>query len=186
MPFVYEKLPGLDRDRLLAAVEPVLQAHGVDGVELIWRTDHRGWQLYVTVEPPADAGRETVTLDECSALSRDLSAALDVADVIENAYRLEVGSPGVERRLYRLQDFERFAGRPARVKCHAPVEGQWLLRGTLRGLDEQQRVVLDTDAGSVTLPFEEIASARLVLEMSGPKSGSPKRSKAERSKLGRR
>ena len=186
MPFAYEKLPGLDRDRLVSAVEPVLQAHGLEGVELIWRTDHHGWQLYVTVEPPASDGRDTITLDECSTLSRDLSAALDVADVIESAYRLEVGSPGVERRLYRLEDYQRFAGRAARVKCHVPIEGQWLLRGTLRGLDEQRRVVMDTDAGSTTLDFEQIESARLVLEMSGPKSGSPRRSKAERSKLERR
>ena len=153
--FAFEKLPGLPRDRIVEAIAPVLRAHGLAGVELIWRTDGQGRVLQVTLEKaapessggePADAGDplvpgassapETnasevgaleaassaaassvesseaasqpvdagVTLDVCSKVSRDLSTALDVLELIDGNYRLEVGSPGLERRLYTLAD----------------------------------------------------------------------------------
>ncbi len=106
MPFAYSKLHGVPADRLLAAIDPILAAHGLEGVELIWKTDNRGWVLYVTVERAGEGASSDpgagVTLDDCSELSRDLSAALDVDDLITAAYRLEVGTPGIERRLYTL------------------------------------------------------------------------------------
>jgi len=67
----------------------------------VWRTDRSGWLLEVTVErPDSTIPGAGVTVDLCSEISRDLSAALDVADVIQQRYRLEVGSPGLERALY--------------------------------------------------------------------------------------
>jgi len=92
MQLGYESLKGLDRDRLLAAVEPVLLAHGVEAVELIWRSDQRGWVLYLTVERADSVDPATgVTLDLCADISKDLSAALDVAEAIAAPrYRLEV------------------------------------------------------------------------------------------------
>ena len=100
MNVAHEHLHGLDRDRVIAVVEPVLRAHNVEGVELVWRTDRAGWVLELTVERPGStlpgAG---VTIDLCSEISRDLSAALDVADVIDARYSLQVGSPGLERAL---------------------------------------------------------------------------------------
>jgi ribosome maturation factor RimP len=174
MPFACEKLRGLDRDALLGVVDPVLRAHHVQGVELIWRTDNRGWVLYLTVERPEHktpgAG---VTLDQCSEISRDLSAALDVSDVIDAAYRLEVGTPGLERHLYTLEDYERFAGYKARLKARAQIEGQWTLRGTLLGLDEQRRVQIDTDSGMFAVAFEQIETAQLVFEGLGAGAAKP-------------
>lgn len=166
MPFAFEKLKGLDRQRLMDVLEPILRAHGLDGVEAIWRTDDGGWLLYLTVERPGatDLGAG-ISLDDCSQLSRDLSAALDVADVISSAYRLEVGSPGVERQLYCLEDYERFSGQTARVKCQELVLGQRTLRGTLGGIDEERRVIITTDQGPVTLDFQQIETGQLVLEM---------------------
>jgi ribosome maturation factor RimP len=170
MPFAHEKLKGLPREQLLEAVEPVLQAHRLEGVELIWRTDNKGRVLYLTVERPGSrtpgAG---VTLDDCSELSRDLSAALDVTDVISTAYRLEVGTPGLERTLYSSADYARFSGQSARVKLRAPLEGEWTLRGHLLGLDEQGRIQLDTDRGVIALDFEQIEQGNLVLDFGGPK-----------------
>src|SRR5689334_20249374 len=107
MKIAHESLKGLDRDRVLSVVEPVLRAHGVDVVELIWRSDQRGWVLYVTVERPDTPDPSLgITLDLCADISRDLSAALDVADVITARYRLEVGSPGVDRVLYEVSDYQ--------------------------------------------------------------------------------
>ena len=161
----HESLKGLDRDRLLAAVEPVLAAHVVDVVELAWRSDPGGWLLSVTVERPGttDPGAG-VTLDLCSELSRDLSAALDVADVMPVRYRLEVGSPGVERALYGVRDYARFAGRQAKLKVRQPAPGQRVLRGTLGGMDAEGRVVITGEHGESHVAPAEIESARLTFD----------------------
>ena len=175
MSIAHEKLDGVNRERVLEAVLPVLRAHGVDGVELVWRTDRGGWVLEVTVErPEATVPGAGVTLDLCADISRDLSVALDAADTISHHYRLEVGSPGLERALYGLRDYERFAGQFARIKLKAPIQGQYVLRGTLRGLDAEGSVALEDEKGElVPLAFEGIDSARLEFEMgsAGARSG---------------
>lgn len=164
--FAYEHLQGLDRERVLSVVEPVLRAHNVEGVELVWRTDRAGWVLELTVERPGStmpgAG---VTIDLCSEISRDLSAALDVADVIEPRYSLQVGSPGLERALYRLDDYKRFAGQHAKLKVREPIEGRRVIDGVLSGLDDDgQAIVIETDRGRLSLEFSEIESARLLFD----------------------
>ena len=165
-PFAYERLQGLDRERVLAVVEPVLRAHGVEGVELVWRTDRAGWVLELTVERPGTTEPGAgVTIDLCSEISRDLSAALDVADVIEPRYSLQVGSPGLERALYRPSDYRRFAGQKAKLKLREPIDGQRVIIGVLSGLDEDgQAIVIQTDRGMLSLGFTEIESARLLFD----------------------
>lgn len=174
------KLPGLDGNRLLAVVEPVLKAHRVAGVELIWRTDRGGMVLELTVEKPdSKAPGVGITVDLCSDISRDLSAALDAHDVIPQRYRLEVGSPGVERALYIESDFVRFAGQAAKIKLTEllPLEGplgkQRVLRGVLFGWNSQGEVELETDQGMVAIPRDKIASARLLFDMQRALGGSP-------------
>jgi ribosome maturation factor RimP len=173
MTVAHEKLAGLDRQRVLDAVLPVLSAHAVDAVELVWRTDRSGWLLEVTLErPESRVPGEGVTLELCTEISRDLSAALDVADAIPHRYRLEVGSPGLERALYNARDYARFAGQFARLKLKAPLEGQHVLRGTLHGLDEGGNVLLESEQGAIVpLPLDGIESARLVFQMGG--AGAP-------------
>jgi len=183
----YESLRGLDRDRLVSVVEPVLRAHGVEAVELIWRSDPRGWLLYLTVERPGtNEPGLGVTLDLCADISRDLSAALDVAEVITARYRLEVGSPGVDRALYGLADYARFAGRLAKVKLKQPLDGQKVLRGNLKGVDDG-RVVLECDGQELRLQPDQIDSGRLVFdwqasrrEKSSPRGASGRRSAGAR------
>lgn len=177
MPFAYEKLNGLDRDRLVEAIEPVLRAHGLAGVEAIWRTDHRGWVLYLTVErPDSTEPGAGITLDLCADVSRDLSAALDVLDVVPGAYRLEVGSPGVERKLYSNREYQRFAGQHAKVRSSEPVEGEVVHRGVLAGLDDDGHVLIDTERGVVALDYQKIVSGQLVLgpEWAGISSQGPR------------
>ena len=186
MNVAHDKLPGLDRDRLLAVVEPILRAHHVEGVELIWRTDRGGWLLELTVERP-DARRpgDGITVELCSDISKDLSAALDVADVIPHTYRLEVGSPGLERALYTLRDYERFAGELVRIKLREPLEGQAVVRGKLMGLDDSEGVVVETERGIVSLALETIESARLVFDWKGGTNGGSKGTRGTKS-IGRR
>ncbi len=173
MTEIFTKLPGLDRDRLLAIVQPILRAHGVAGVELIWRPDQKGQVLELTVErPDAQAPGAGVTIDLCSEISRDLSAALDVSDVISTAhYRLEVGSPGLDRALYGASDYRRFAGQLAKLKLKEPLEqdgfaGQKVVRGTLFGLGEDGDVIVETEKGNLSIALEQISSARLVFQWS--------------------
>jgi ribosome maturation factor RimP len=192
MSITHTKVTGLDEARLVALIEPVLLAHGVDGVELFWKTDSAGWVLTVTVEK-LDSKRpgEGVTVDLCSELSRDLSTALEVADLIPNAYRLEVGSPGLERALYKRDDYGRFEGCLAKVKLNRPVGGQSAIRGRILGFDDAGNIRFETDAGNIAVSFDAIATARLVFDWSNPnvldgaKAKSPKPRSSERDRRNR-
>jgi ribosome maturation factor RimP len=178
MSFAHEKLHGIDRDRLLAVVEPVLCAHGVEGVELVWRTDRGDWVLEVNIELPGSrvpgAG---ITLDLCTEISRDLSAALDSTDLIPAAYRLEVGSPGLDRALYSAGDYVRFAGQAAKLKLSEPVNGERVIAGIIHGLDDAGCVILDMERGAVSLELGVIQSAHLLFDWkssAGVKGGGAK------------
>ncbi|HEX4478010.1 MAG TPA: ribosome maturation factor RimP [Polyangiaceae bacterium] len=162
MQLGYASLKGLDRSRVISLVEPVLQAHSVDVVELIWRSDASGWVLYLTVERPGttDPGAG-ITLDLCADISRDVSATLDVADVMPGRYHLEVGSAGIERTLYSAPDYGRFAGRIAKIKLKEARDGQRVFRGKLEGLDAEGRILLEADGRKLELSFEAIESGRL-------------------------
>ena len=165
MQIAHEKLDGLDRDKVLAALQPVLMAHEVDAVELVWRRDGKGWLLYLTVEVASatepDAG---ISLDLCAEISRDLSTALDVSGCIDARYRLEVGSPGVERALYGPSDYQRFAGRSVQLRLEAPIGGAGSISGKLLGLDADGRVVVEDRRGRHLIDHEQIRSGRLVFE----------------------
>jgi len=176
--FAFEKLPGLPRDRIVEAIAPVLRAHGLVGVELVWRTDGQGRVLQVTLESaaalegaaagaslPGETGPGAgVTLDLCSKVSRDLSTALDVLELIDGAYRLEVGSPGLERRLYTLADYRRFSGRSAKLKLASAVESQYVLLGKLNGLDAEDRVLIVVDEVEHAVKLDDVRSGQLVID----------------------
>jgi ribosome maturation factor RimP len=183
--FAFEKLPGLPRERIIDAIAPVLRAHCVSGVELIWHTGPQGRVLTVTLEPltseavapeavapeavAPEAVAETearvgVTLEVCSRVSRDLSTALDVLELIEGKYRLEVGSPGLERRLYTLADYARFRGRSAKLKLALAVGGQYVLSGKLGGTDADGRVLIVADGVEHAVKFEDVRSGQLAVD----------------------
>ena len=184
MTIAHEKLPGLDRERVLAAVEPILAAHRVDAVELVFKTDRSGWVLELTLEKAGErmpgAG---ITLELCSDTSRELSAALDVVDCIPHRYRLEVGSPGVERALYSLADYERFAGQPVKVKLKQPRNSEYSIIGALQGLSAEKRVIIQTERGElVELSLDEIDNGHLIFDWKSgtPRSGGPRSASARR------
>jgi ribosome maturation factor RimP len=188
MVIAHERLHGLDRDALVAAVEPVLRAHGVEGVELMWRPDPGGWVLRLTVErPDSRVPGGGITLDLCADISRDLSAALDVIDAIQQKYRLEVGSPGLERKLYRPSDYARYSGLLASIKLKQPIDGQRVCRGSLKGLTEDGRVSIDTERGPMAFDFEAIETGHLVFDWKakGSASDGAQRSPSRRAGGGR-
>jgi ribosome maturation factor RimP len=94
-------------------------------------------------------------------VSRDISAALDVADIIPHAYQLEVSSPGLDRPLRRERDFAKFAGQSARIKLADGVEGRRNFSGTIRGA-QGGLVEIECDGRSYQLPVEQVAKANLI------------------------
>ena len=156
-------------------VEPYVKDAGFDLVEVHSGREPGGWVvrrfidrvagLRVPGQPDATLGDggdgDTVSLENCERVSRDISAALDVADLIPHTYQLEVSSPGLDRPLRRLRDFARFAGREARIRLTEGVEGRRNFSGLLRGAHDGF-VDIDCDGRTYHLPIEDVAKANLV------------------------
>lgn len=108
------------------------------------------------------ADGEPMQIDDCADVSRAISAVLDVEDPVSASYTLEVSSPGIDRPLVRLADYERFAGFEARIELRQMLAGRRRYQGRLLGVNGDA-VRLAAAAGTVELPFADIARAKLVL-----------------------
>lgn len=106
-----------------------------------------------------------ITHEDCSVVSREVGAILDEEDFISSAYMLEVSSPGLERQLYSLKDFEKFAGKPARVKTYKPINGQRNFSGRIKTIENEEIVFDDKTSGEVRFPFESVAKANLEIDI---------------------
>lgn len=104
-----------------------------------------------------------ITLDDCSSVSHQLSGVLDVHNLIDRAYTLEVSSPGVDRLLLEVDHYRRYLGSKVRISCHAPVNGRKNFVGRVGSVDARN-VVLGTDTGDIEIPVDGIRRARLVFE----------------------
>jgi ribosome maturation factor RimP len=127
------------------------------GVEL--RPGERGGEL-LRVYIDREGG---ILLDDCSAVSHQLSGVLDVEDPIPGEYSLEVSSPGLARPLFELAHFARFTGSKAKVKMASPIDGRRNFTGVLSGV-EGDDVLLQVDNELVRLDYSQIDSAKLVPE----------------------
>ena len=152
---------GLASD-LVALVEPVLESLGfrLVRVEVSGRDGK-------TVQIMAERPDGTMTIDDCEAVSKALSPLFDVHDVVSDAYRLEVSSPGIDRPLVRASDFVDWAGSEAKIELKAPVDGRRRFRGRLEGFEDGEALI-EADLGedgvkTIGLALGMIASARLVL-----------------------
>ena len=106
-----------------------------------------------------------VTHEDCSEVSLHVGTVLDVEDFIHSAYTLEVSSPGLERGLYKRQDYERFSGREARMKTRSAINGQRNFRGRIVGLEGDEVVFEDKTSGRVRVPFGSIVKANLEIDV---------------------
>jgi ribosome maturation factor RimP len=98
-------------------------------------------------------------------VSLHVGTVLDVEDFIHASYTLEVSSPGIERGLYKPQDYERFAGSLARMRTRKPIHGQRNFRGRLLGIDGEDILFEDRTSGPVRVPFEVVAKANLEMDV---------------------
>jgi ribosome maturation factor RimP len=147
--------------------EPYVRDAGFELIEVQYGREPSGWVVRLFIDAPADAGAGSmpvvgkVGLDDCERVSRDVSAALDVADVVPHAYQLEVSSPGLDRPLRRERDFARFAGESARIRLIDGVEGRRNFLGTLRTAKDG-RVEIACDGRSYEILIDDIQKANLV------------------------
>ena len=148
--------------RIAAIIEPALEDRGFRLVRVAI-SGREG----KTVQVMAERSDGTMTIEDCEAVSREISALLDVHDPIAGAYRLEVSSPGIDRPLVRPSDFEDWAGHEAKIELNEPIEGRKRFRGTLQGFEGGEvRIEVDLDdAGRqlIGLPVGLVAEAKLVL-----------------------
>jgi ribosome maturation factor RimP len=155
-----------EAEQLWQLAEPHIAGAGLELVELDFNRESEGWVLRVYIDRPWQEGQspdpsEAISFEECERVSRDLSAALDVADAITHAYRLEVSSPGIERPLRRARDFQRFAGQEVKVRTVDMVDGRRNFSGTIRGANGDA-VEVECDGRSYQIPVDVIARAHLV------------------------
>ena len=116
----------------------VVGSYGLDIFDVQFRREGQGLVLRVQIDRPGPAAtaEESVSVDDCARISRDLSAILDVEDVVPDAYTLEVSSPGLDRPLRSADDYRRFSGRRAKVVMREAVDGQKYFKGRIGGVDE--------------------------------------------------
>ena len=115
-------------------------------------------QLQIMAEP---VEQREMTVEDCETVSRHVAALLDVEDPIGDAYVLEVSSPGLDRPLTRIEDYERFNGKLAKITLRVMLDGRRRFNGRLAGFDEAGKIILETSFGRFAFAFDEIDSARI-------------------------
>jgi len=143
--------------RLAGIIAPVVEAMGYELVRVRFMSGGKK-TLQIMAERPEGG----IRIDECAGISNAVSAALDVEDPIEDTFTLEVSSPGIDRPLTRLKDFDDFEGFEAKLETREPIDGRKRFRGVLAGTDGNE-VLIDIDEGTVGLKLDWLVNARLVL-----------------------
>jgi len=141
--------------RVWALLEPELAGAGFELIEVEYGPHGSSGLLRLYIDRPGG-----VTIDDCAAVSRLASAYLDRSDPIPGAYTLEVSSPGIDRPLRRLQDFERFAGEAVRVRTSTAVEGRKKFSGKLAGISDGM-LLIESDGETYRIHLENVKHANL-------------------------
>jgi ribosome maturation factor RimP len=143
-------------DELLGLLEPTVERLGYELVDLEVRLGGGSGLVRVFIDQPAG-----IDLDDCEKVSLAVSALLDVEDPVPGNYNLEVSSPGLDRKLTKVEHFQRFEGETVKVQMRFPIEGRRRFRGTLVSSDDEN-IVVEVDGESFSLPLKTIDTARLV------------------------
>lgn len=146
----------IDR-RLAEIVTPVIEGMGFELVRIRLMGGNTR-----TLQIMADRPEGGIDVDDCGRISTAVSAVLDVEDPIEDAYTLEVSSPGIDRPLTRLKDFDAWDGYEARLETSEMIDGRKRFKGHLRGT-EGDEVLIEIEEGTIGLKFDWLADAKLVL-----------------------
>lgn len=145
-------------DKVTALIRPSVEDLGFELVQVRFMEGKKSRLLQVMAERPDGS----MTLDDCTLISRQLSAVLDVADIMPGAYRLEISSPGIDRPLVKRADYENHLGHIAKVESILPIDGRRRWTGVLKTLIGDT-LTLEVDGKPVALELSDIQSAKLVL-----------------------
>ncbi|MCA1980422.1 MAG: ribosome maturation factor RimP [Calditerrivibrio sp.] len=145
-------------EKVKSFCESISHKFGVDIFDVQFRKEHSGYTLRVFLD------KEGLTLDECSAFSKELSKWLDDEDILSFSYNLEVSSPGLNRPIRNLQDFEKYSGRKCKVELlKKDAEGRKHFTGYIKGVDGET-VLLDLKKEVVSISYSDIKKANLEFE----------------------
>ncbi len=142
---------------LAGLFEPVVESMGYElvGVEFSGGGSHGTLRVYIDHE-------NGVNVDDCASISHQISAILDVEEPIQQAYDLEVSSPGLDRPLFKLTDFERFSGQAVKIKMSAGLHGRRNFKGVLQGVIDSKWIEVEVDGEIFQLPLADIGKANLI------------------------
>ena len=140
-------------------IEPGLLADGLELVDVEFKKEGKNWILRIYID--REGG---VTLADCQKVSRLAGDLIEVEEVIEPVYTLEVSSPGLNRVLKKEKDFLKYSGKKIYVQCHAPMDGRKKFTGILTGFIDQS-IHLEVDGQHYTIPLNLVAKANLVIEI---------------------
>jgi ribosome maturation factor RimP len=153
-------------EHVRAIAERVTRSLGLEVWDIVSRRESSGQVIRVFIDRPGPAAtpEESVSIEDCAEVSREIGTILDVEDPLPSAYTLEVSSPGLDRPLRGAEDYRRFAGRLAKIVVSEAVDNQKAFEGRLRGV-EDSAVLLEGPRGRMhRLPMQLITRARLEVE----------------------
>lgn len=158
-------MDALEQIRVIA--ERVATANGLELFDLQLTRESQGWVVRVTIDRPGPAAtpEDSVGIEDCATVSRELSTILDVDDPLDREYTLEVTSPGLDRPLRHEADFRRFAGRTASIVLEAPLNGQTFFSGRIEAVEDGHVVLLVGKRNRAhRIPLGGIKRARLEVD----------------------
>lgn len=137
-------------------IEPTVQALGVE----LWGVEHGQQGKFSVLRIYIDS-EEGITIDDCERVSRQVSAILDVEDPISGEYTLEVSSPGIDRPLFTLEQYQHFVGELVNIRTRGPIDGRRKFKGTITEVGDGL-VVVEIDGETFKLPHADIEKATVV------------------------
>ncbi len=143
-------------DEIQKLLEPAIERLGYELTDLEVRLSGKGGLLRLTIDKP-----DGIDLDDCEKVSHAASALLDVEDPVAGEYNLEVSSPGLDRKLTKVEHFQRFAGETLKITMRFPIAGRRRFRGKLVSSNDE-KIVVEVDGEAHSLPLTMIDTARLV------------------------
>jgi ribosome maturation factor RimP len=154
--YVNKEEEHLITDEIWNLLRPLVTSEGLEILEIEYRRESIGWVLRIYLD-----NEKGVSVDDCAAISRIAGDVLDVADLIPNAYNLEVSSPGLDRPLRRWEHFQRYTGDIVEIRTTSPLQDRKNFKGLLKEASPEQ-VVIESDGKSHIIPLLLIERARLL------------------------
>jgi ribosome maturation factor RimP len=153
-------------ERIRAVAGRVVAAHALELFDVQLRRESIGWVVRVFIDKPGPSGtpEDSVGVEDCATVSREMSAILDVEDPLDRAYTLEVSSPGLDRPLRGADDFRRFTGRRAKVVVEPAVDGQKHFAGQIEGVEDDALLFHAEGHKHHRIPLGVIKRAKLDVE----------------------